>query len=51
MHGRPTIMSAWAAMSKRRSSHAHIHHRVFLNGNKTIVFPPSPGSYAFDRMG
>lgn len=34
-----------------RAIHAHIHHRVFLNGNKTIVFPPSPGSYASERMG
>ena len=34
-----------------RAVHAHIHHRVFMNGNKTIVFPPSPGSYASERMG
>jgi formyltetrahydrofolate deformylase len=34
-----------------RAIHAHIHHRVFQNGNKTIVFPPSPGSYASTRMG
>ncbi|RWC98990.1 MAG: formyltetrahydrofolate deformylase [Mesorhizobium sp.] len=34
-----------------RAIHAHIHHRVFLNGNKTIVFPPSPGSYKSERMG
>lgn len=34
-----------------RAVHAHIHHRVFLNGGRTIVFPPSPGSYASDRMG
>ena len=34
-----------------RAIHAHIHGRVFLNGNKTIVFPPSPGSYASDRLG
>jgi formyltetrahydrofolate deformylase len=34
-----------------RAVHAHIHHRVFLNGNKTIVFPASPGSYASERMG
>ncbi len=34
-----------------RAIHAHIHRRVFLNGNKTIVFPPSPGSYASERMG
>ena len=34
-----------------RAIHAHIHHRVFLNGNKTIVFPASPGSYVSERMG
>lgn len=34
-----------------RAIHAHIHHRVFINGNKTIVFPASPGSYASERMG
>ncbi len=34
-----------------RAVHAHIHHRVFLNGGRTIVFPPSPGSYASERMG
>lgn len=34
-----------------RAVHAHIHHRVFLNGGKTVVFPASPGSYASDRMG
>ena len=34
-----------------RAIHAHIHNRVFLNGNKTVVFPPSPGSYASERMG
>ena len=34
-----------------RAVHAHIHHRTFMNGNKTIVFPPSPGSYASERMG
>ncbi len=34
-----------------RAVHAHIHHRVFINGNRTIVFPPSPGSYASERMG
>ena len=34
-----------------RAVHAHIHHRVFLNGSRTIVFPPSPGSYASERMG
>lgn len=34
-----------------RAVHAHIHNRVFMNGNKTIVFPASPGSYASERMG
>lgn len=34
-----------------RAIHAHIHKRVFLNGSKTVVFPPSPGSYASERMG
>ncbi|WP_411036956.1 formyltetrahydrofolate deformylase [Shinella sp. BYT-45] len=34
-----------------RAMHAHIHRRVFLNGNKTVVFPASPGSYASERMG
>ncbi|GAA6150216.1 formyltetrahydrofolate deformylase [Pseudooceanicola nitratireducens] len=34
-----------------RAIHAHIHHRVFMNGNKTVVFPASPGSYASERMG
>lgn len=34
-----------------RAVHAHIHHRVFLNGNRTVVFPASPGSYASERMG
>ncbi|MFN3526789.1 MAG: formyltetrahydrofolate deformylase [Paracoccus sp. (in: a-proteobacteria)] len=34
-----------------RAVHAHIHGRVFLNGAKTVVFPPSPGSYASERMG
>ena len=34
-----------------RAIHAHIHHRVLLNGNKTVVFPASPGSFASERMG
>ena len=34
-----------------RAIHAHIHGRVFINGNKTIVFPPSPGSFVSERMG
>ncbi|MDO5705657.1 MAG: formyltetrahydrofolate deformylase, partial [Paracoccus sp. (in: a-proteobacteria)] len=31
--------------------HAHIHHRVFLNGDRTVVFPASPGGYASERLG
>jgi formyltetrahydrofolate deformylase len=34
-----------------RAVHAHIHRRAFLNGNRTIIFPASPGSYASERMG
>lgn len=34
-----------------RAIHAHIHHRVFLNGSKTVAFPASPGSYASERLG
>ena len=34
-----------------RAVHAHAHHRVFLNGQKTIVFPASPGSYSASRVG
>jgi formyltetrahydrofolate deformylase len=34
-----------------RAIHAHIHRRTFLNGNKTIVFPASPNSYASERLG
>ncbi|MBP1861700.1 formyltetrahydrofolate deformylase [Rhizobium herbae] len=34
-----------------RAVHAHIHHRSFINGNRTVVFQPSPGSYASERMG
>ncbi|MDZ4096436.1 MAG: formyltetrahydrofolate deformylase [Paracoccaceae bacterium] len=34
-----------------RAIHAYIHHRVFQNGNKTVVFPASPGSFASERMG
>ncbi|KGJ02637.1 formyltetrahydrofolate deformylase [Paracoccus halophilus] len=34
-----------------RAIHAHIHRRAFLNGDKTVVFPASPGSYASERMG
>jgi len=31
--------------------HAHANHRVFLNGNKTVVFPASPSEHASERMG
>jgi formyltetrahydrofolate deformylase len=34
-----------------RAIHAHIPRRVFLNGNKTVLFPASPGSFASERMG
>lgn len=34
-----------------RAIHAHIHQRVFVNGNKTVVFPASPGSFASERLG
>lgn len=34
-----------------RAIHAHVHHRVFLNGDRTIVFPASPGSFAAERVG
>ena len=34
-----------------RAIHAHAHRRVFLNGDKTVVFPASPGSYSSERMG
>lgn len=34
-----------------RAIHAHIHHRAFINGNRTVVFPAGPGNYASDRMG
>lgn len=34
-----------------RAIHAHTHRRVFINGNKTIVFPASPGSFVSERMG
>ncbi len=39
------------ALVLARAIHAHIHHRVFVNGNRTVVFPPSAGSYASERMG
>ncbi|MCA0848712.1 formyltetrahydrofolate deformylase [Salipiger thiooxidans] len=34
-----------------RAIHAHIHRRVFMNRDKTVVFPASPGEYASERMG
>lgn len=34
-----------------RAIHAHIRRRVFLNGDKTVVFPASPGSFASERLG
>ena len=34
-----------------RAVHAHAHHRVFLNGNKTVVVPASPSSYSSEKMG
>ncbi|WP_427026371.1 formyltetrahydrofolate deformylase (plasmid) [Aureimonas ureilytica] len=34
-----------------RAIHAHIHHRVFPNGDRTVVFPASPGEHASERMG
>lgn len=34
-----------------RAIHAHIHHRTFINGNRIVVFPASPGSFASERMG
>ena len=34
-----------------RAVHGHANHRIFLNGNKTVVFPASPGSYSSERMG
>ncbi len=34
-----------------RAIQAHVQRRVFLNGDKTVVFPASPGGYASERMG
>ena len=34
-----------------RAIHAHARGRVFLNGERTVVFPAFPGSYASERMG
>ncbi|WP_431480744.1 formyltetrahydrofolate deformylase [Pseudomonas thivervalensis] len=34
-----------------RAIHAHVHGRVFLNDNKTIIFPASPDSYTAESIG
>ncbi|MCQ2003577.1 formyltetrahydrofolate deformylase [Rhizobium sp. NRK18] len=34
-----------------RAIHAHIQRRTFINGNRTVVFPASPGAYKSERMG
>lgn len=34
-----------------RAIHAHANHRALLNGNKTVVFPASPGSYSSEKLG
>ncbi|MGB0903950.1 MAG: formyltransferase family protein, partial [Mangrovicoccus sp.] len=34
-----------------RAVQAHAQFRVFLNGDRTIVFPASPGEYASEKMG
>ncbi|AGS25582.1 formyltransferase domain-containing protein (plasmid) [Rhizobium etli bv. mimosae str. Mim1] len=34
-----------------RAIHAYIHHHTFINGNRTVVFPAGPGSYASECMG
>ncbi|MWD29004.1 formyltetrahydrofolate deformylase [Aquicoccus sp. SCR17] len=34
-----------------RAVHAHARHRSFINGNRTVVFPASPDSFASERMG
>lgn len=34
-----------------RAIHAHANRRALLNGNKTVVFPASPGSFSSERMG
>ncbi|CUA98329.1 formyltetrahydrofolate deformylase [Pannonibacter indicus] len=34
-----------------RAIHAHIHRRVFISGDKTVVFPASPNEYVSERMG
>ncbi|AUZ58532.1 Formyltetrahydrofolate deformylase [Pseudomonas sp. XWY-1] len=34
-----------------RAIHAYVHGRVFMNENKTIVFPASPDSYSSETIG
>ena len=34
-----------------RAIHAHVHHRAFVNGSKTVVFPAPPGSFSSEFMG
>lgn len=34
-----------------RAIHAHIHHRTFINGNRTIVLPASPGTLCLGADG
>ncbi|MBG20961.1 MAG: formyltetrahydrofolate deformylase [Rhizobiales bacterium] len=34
-----------------RAIHAHAQQRTFVNGDRVVVFPPSPGAYASERMG
>jgi len=34
-----------------RAVHAHIQHRTFINSNRVVVFPASPGSYASEKTG
>jgi len=34
-----------------RAVHAHAQNRVFQNGDKTVVFPASPGDFTSERMG
>ena len=32
-----------------RAIHAHIHHRVFINGNRTVIFAPLSYSLAYRK--
>lgn len=34
-----------------RAIHAHANRRALINGNKTVIFPASPGSYSSEKMG